>query len=275
VYPILWQNGGLTLQTHDAFSILAVAIGLGIYYLELRRRGMLEERIVIASMAVVIGGTLGARVITAWEHPDYYASAFAAGAPVSWIITHSGKSILGALAGGYAAGWVAKRLLGYRGSTADCYAIAIAVATAVGRIGCYLSELPLGTATDLPWAVSVSPEAAATFARCPDCGGPMHPSMLYEVLFNVAAAVVMLRWRHRIPVRGDLLRGYLLAAFVFRFGVEFVRGNEVQAWGLTGPQTVLIPLIAVLVIHFARQTRRRVYRLPPPPPVRSAPGYAT
>ena len=275
MYPILWQGGGWTIQTHDVFSIVAVVVGLAIYYAELRRRGMLEERIVIASLAVVIGGTVGARLITAWEHPDYYASAIAAGAPVSWIITHSGKSILGALAGGYAAGWVAKRLLGYRGSTADCYAVAVAVATAIGRIGCYLSELPLGTATDLPWAVSVSPEAAATFARCPDCGGPMHPSMLYEVLFNVLAAGLMLGWRHRIPVRGDLLRSYLLAAFVFRFGVEFVRGNEVQGWGLTGPQTVLIPLIGILVVHFARQIRRGVYRLPPPPPAREAPGYAT
>lgn len=81
MYPILWQGGGLTIQTHDVFSLLAVAVGLAIYYAELRRRGMLEERIVIASMAVVIGGTLGARVITAWEHPDYYAEAIAAGRP--------------------------------------------------------------------------------------------------------------------------------------------------------------------------------------------------
>ena len=58
------------------------------------------------------------------------------------------------------------------------------------------------------------------------------------------------------------------AAFAFRFGVESVRGNEVQIGGLTGPQVVLIPLIAWLAIHFARRWRSGAWRVPvPPPPV--------
>jgi len=57
----------------------------------------------------------------------------------------------------------------------------------------------------------------------------------------------------------------LLAAFVFRFWVETVRGNEVQAFGLTGPQLVLIPLLALLVMHFARRIGSGVYRVPAAP----------
>jgi prolipoprotein diacylglyceryltransferase len=266
VIPILWQGGGVVVATHDLFSVLAVLVGFSIYYRSLRRSGLLEERIVVASSAVLVGGVLGARLITAWEHPAFYADAVAAGAPLGWIIEHSGKSILGALAGGYLAGAVAKRLLGYRGSTADHYALAIPVATAVGRIGCFLSELPLGTPTDLPWGIAASPEAAAMFARCPSCTVPMHPSMAYEILFNVLAAVAIVRWRHLVVARGDLLRLYLLAAFVFRFFVEFVRANEVQAFGLTGPQLVLIPLIGLLAVHFVRQARSGAWRVPDPPP---------
>ena len=269
MFPLLWQNGPLVVQTHDVFSLLALLVGLALYYRSLRRAGMLDERIVLASLAVVIGAVVGARLITAWEHLDYYSDAIAAGAPLGWIVEHSGKSILGALAGGYLAGVVAKRALGYRGSTADHYALAIAVGTAIGRIGCFLSELPLGTATTLPWGVSVSPAAAAAFARCPDCALPMHPSMLYEVLFNVLAAVAIVRWRYLVVARGDLLRLYLLADFVFRFFVEFVRGNEVQAFGLTGPQIVLVPLIAVLAVHFVRQQRTGAWRVPIPPAVAS------
>ena len=65
--------------------------------------------------------------------------------------------------------------------------LAIPIATAIGRIGCFLSELPLGHADDLPWGITVGPAAAAAFARCPGCDVPMHPSMLYEIAFNLVA----------------------------------------------------------------------------------------
>ena len=190
--------------------------------------------------------------------------------PLTWAIEHSGKSLIGALAGGYLATVLAKRAFGYTRSTGDAYVLAIPVATIIGRVGCFLSELPLGTPTDLPWGVTVRAEAAAAFARCPGCTVPMHPSMLYEIGFNLVAIAVLLAWRHRVPVPGDALKLYLLAAGSFRFFVEFVRGNEPQALGMTGPQWVLIPLLGVLLIHFIRQVRRDAYRVPPPPIPRAA-----
>jgi prolipoprotein diacylglyceryltransferase len=265
VHPVLAHVGPLTIGTHDAFSLLAVLVGLAIYYRELRGRSILDDHIVLISMAVVLGGTVGARTITAWENTDEIGAAVSAGAPLSWVILHGNKSILGALAGGFLAGVLAKRWLGYTRSTGDCYALAIPVATALGRVGCFLSELPLGTPTTLPWGMTVSAEAAAAFPRCPGCDLPMHPSMLYEIGFNVLAAIVIVRFGRRVPVQGDLLKLYLLAAFVFRFLVEFVRGNEVQLPGLTGPQVVLIPLIAWLVVHFVRRWRSRAWKVPVPP----------
>jgi prolipoprotein diacylglyceryltransferase len=94
----------------------------------------------------------------------------------------------------------------------------------------------------------------------------MHPSMLYEIAFNVVAAVIIIGFRARVSVPGDGLRLYLLAAGIFRFLVEFVRGNEPQALGLSGPQWVLIPLVGLLLLHFLRQWRREAYRVPVPPP---------
>ncbi len=261
--PVLAELGPFRLVTHDVFTILGLLAGLAIYYRELRRRGILDERIIRISIAVVLGGAVGARLITAWEHFDYYR--LLGEAPLTWVIEHSGKSLIGAIAGGYLAGVVAKRALGYRRSTGDCYALAIPVAIVIGRVGCFLSELPLGTPTDLPWGVRVDPAAAAAFVRCPSCDLPMHPSMLYEIAFSLAAAAVIVRWGRRVPVPGDLLKAYLLAAGSFRFAVEFVRGNEIQALGLSGPQIVLIPLLALLIIHFAREARLGAWRLPPAP----------
>jgi phosphatidylglycerol---prolipoprotein diacylglyceryl transferase len=263
MHPILLELGTWRILTHDAFSVLAVAVGFAIYYRELRRRDWLDRRIVAVSIAAVVGALIGARVITAWEHLEYYTALD--GVPLTVAIEQSGKSLIGALAGGYLGIALAKRATGYSRSTGDAYLLAIPVATAIGRVGCFLSELPLGTPTDLPWGIAVSPEAAAAFARCPGCDLPMHPSMLYEIVFNVVAAVLIVRYRDRVPVPGDGLRLYLLAAGIFRFLVEFVRANEPQALGLTGPQWVLIPLVGLLVLHFVRQWRRGAYRVPAAP----------
>lgn len=264
MHPILIEFGPWRILTHDAFTVLALVVGLAIYHRDLRRRGWLDATIVWIAVAAVFGAIVGARLITSWEHVEVYADL--GDRPFTEVVEHSGKSLLGAIAGGYLAIVLTKRAFGYTRSTGDAYALAIPVATVIGRIGCFLSELPLGTPTDLPWGVRVSSEMAAQFARCPGCDVAMHPSMLYEIAFNLIAAALILRYGRRVPVQGDLLKLYLLAAFTFRFLVEFVRGNEVQAWGLTGPQIVLIPLVGLLVLHFARRLRSGAYRLPVPRP---------
>jgi phosphatidylglycerol:prolipoprotein diacylglycerol transferase len=266
VLPVLGHIGPVPIYTHDVFTLLGLLAGFALYYRALRRDRVLDPRIIVISVSALLGGALGARVLTAWE---VFGALADEGLPLTYALTHGPKTIIGGLAGGYLAIVLTKRALGYRLSTGDYYAAAIPLALAIGRVGCFLSELPLGAPTDLPWAMSVAPEAAAAFSHCPGCGGPMHPSMLYEIGFHLGA-FVLIAWRGpMLPVRGDTLKAYLLAYGLFRFGVEFVRGNEVQFAGLSGPQLVLIPLIALLVAHFMRQLSSGVYRMPLPTPART------
>jgi prolipoprotein diacylglyceryltransferase len=262
--PVLARFGPITIGTHDFFTVVGMLAGFALYYRALRRDHLLSPEITFISLAAVLGGALGARLITSWEVLD---DVNAAHLPLTYVLTHGPKSILGGLAGGYLAIVLTKRALGYTLSTGDYYAAAIPLALAIGRVGCFLSELPLGTPTTLPWGMTVSPEAAAAFVRCPGCNGPMHPSMLYEIGFHLAAFALIIRRGPLLPVRGDTLKAYLLAYGIFRFGIEFIRGNEVQWLGLTGPQLVLIPLTSLLVVHFIRQLRSGVYRMPVARPV--------
>lgn len=261
--PVLSEIGPLTFYTHDLFTVLGILAGLALYYRALRRDRALDGRIVLISLAAIAGGAIGARLVTSWEVLD---EVTAAGLPLTYVVTHGPKSIIGGLAGGYLAIALSKRALGYTRSTGDYYAAAIPLALAIGRVGCFLSELPLGTPTGLPWGMTVPAEAAAAFPRCPGCDGPMHPSMLYEIGFHVAAFGLIATRGPLLPIRGDTLKAYLLAYGVVRFGIEFVRGNEVQALGLTGPQLVLLPLVALLAVHFIGRFRAGAYRLPRPAP---------
>ena len=72
MHPIAARFGDLTIATHDLFSVLAVLVGFAIYYRELRGRGWLEPRIVVVSLAALIGAAVGARIATAWERPDWW-----------------------------------------------------------------------------------------------------------------------------------------------------------------------------------------------------------
>ncbi len=265
MFPILGHVGPIGIGTHDAFAAIALVVGLAIYYAELRRRRWLDTTIVWISLAAILGGVIGARLITIWERPEVVA-AFAT-MPISMAIELSGKSIIGAVAGGYLAIVLAKRAFGYRRSTGDCYALALPVATAIGRVGCFLTELPLGTPTTMPWGVTIDQTTAAAFPVCPGCNGPMHPTMLYEIAFNIVAALLIWRFRRRVPAPGDTLKLYLISAGIFRFLVEFLRTSPPQALGLTAPQWVLIPLVGLLAIHFARQAMAGAWRVPAPPPV--------
>ncbi len=261
--PVLYQNEFFTLYTHDFFTTLGLLIGLLLYYYELRRRGMLNLTIFWISVAAIFGGGLGCRLITAWEHLPYYTSQ--GDVPFTYLVAHSGKSIIGGIAGGYIAIKLSKKAFRYNISTGDCYAAAIPLAMAVGRVGCLLSELPLGKPTDLPWGISASESAAQHFTTCPYCQQKMHPSMIYEIIFHLIAFFVILRYRRLVIVQGDTLKLYLLAAAIFRFLIEFVRANPEQIFGLTGPQIVLTPLTGLLIYHFIRQWHSGVYHIPPPP----------
>ena len=61
----------------------------------------------------------------------------------------------------------------------------------------------------------------------------------------------LLVWlRDRVPVPGELFKIFLLGYGLFRFGVEFVRGNEVLAAGLTGTQLFLALTMPILIGYF-------------------------
>ena len=108
---------------------------------------------------------------------------------------------------------------------------------AVGRIGCLLTELP-GTPTGR--CRGASPSTPAQAARLPAAAGvPLHPSFAYEIVFQLLAFAALLWLRGRITAAGRAVHAVPRGYAVFRFLVEFVRGNEVVFAGLTRPQLFL------------------------------------
>lgn len=239
--------------THGVFVGLGVAVAAAVFVLEARRRGQTDERLVYVVTGALVGGALLMRLGTWAQHLDLRANASLA---EQWL--YGNRSILGGLVGAWLGVHVTKRLVGYRVRTGDLFAPAVALGMAVGRIGCLLTEEP-GTPTGHGWGVRLDAADADRFGVA--VGVPLHPSFAYEIAFHLAAFAVLWWWLRRVELPpGTTFVWYVAAYGIFRFLVEFVRGNEVAWAGLTRPQLFLLATVPLVLARIAWQWRRGAYR---------------
>ncbi len=256
MYPTLEPLLGLPVDTHGFFVGLGVLAAAAVFTVEARRRGQTDERVLYIVLGALAGGAIFMRMGTWLQHADLRQNASLV---EQWA--YGNRSILGGLVGAWLGVHVAKRIVGYPLRTGDLFAPAVALGMAIGRVGCLLTELP-GTPTGSSYGVTLD---AATAERLgAPAGVPLHPSFVYEIVFHAAAFAVLWLWlRHRLVAPGETLTFYLAGYGVFRFLVEYVRGNEVVWEGLTRPQLFLLLTVPLLLARIAWQARRGVYRLTP------------
>ncbi|WP_214319407.1 prolipoprotein diacylglyceryl transferase [Nonomuraea sediminis] len=233
------------MPLHEIFVGLGVLAASVMFFLEARRRGALNEQSLVAVAGALVGGAIGMR-LSGWLETLNLSDL--------WL--YGSRSILGGLTGAYVGVLVAKRFIGYREKTGDLFAPAVALGMAIGRIGCHLTEAP-GRPTSLPWGVHAPP----TTPECPGCltGQAMHPSFIYEIIFQLAVFAALLWARGRLTQPGELFTLYLAAYAAFRFLVEFTRANETVWLDLTRPQWFLIPGLALLALRLRYGYRRGYY----------------
>lgn len=160
-----------------------------------------------------------------------------------------GKTIVFGIVGGYFGVEVAKWILEVREKTGDTFAVPVASAVAIGRLGCFQAGCCYGRPTKLPWGV--------VFATAID--GPAlrrHPTQLYEAVFHLAMALLLAWLTRRDLLRYQRLKLYLISYLGYRFLSEFVRPEPILAAGLTGYQWSAGLLIPIFVWLWRRDARR-------------------
>lgn len=239
-FPLYLEVAGLRLHPHAVFELLAYFVGFRLYLRDRRRQGDLLDAPrrwwVVAAAAA--GAALGARVLALLECP---AELWSGGDfPLERL---AGKSIVGAIAGGWLAVEGAKRLGGIESRTGDLLAIPLAAAIALGRIGCLLTgagDRTFGDATTLPLAFDFGD------------GVRRLPMPLFETIFLLILVVTLARWRVRSPVQGDLFRGFVAAYFSWRLVVDFAKHADCRWLGLSTIQWVTVLGLSVVVPDLRR-----------------------
>lgn len=244
------------IDTHSVFATLGLAVAGGVFLLEWNRRtsrGLIarDHRIAYVLLGAMLGAALFARLGTWLQNFDFSRN-------LSLIdqLLYGNASILAGLVGAWIGAWIAKLACGYRERTGDMFAPAVAIGMVIGRIGCLLTERP-GTPTGADWGIVLDAQAAARLGA--PAGVPLHPSFVYEIAFHLVAFAILWFWLRKAPIAaGETLTLYVAAYGIFRFFVEFVRGNELVWLGLSRPQWFLlltVPLLLGRIFWKARSGR--------------------
>lgn len=234
-FPLYLEVAGLRLHPHVVFELLAYFVGFRLYLRARRRQGdaIDDPRRWWVVAAAAAGAALGARLLYLFECPSETLQHWN---DPRYLL--AGKTIVGGIAGGWLAVEAAKRLLRIELRTGDLFAVPLAVAIAIGRVGCFLTGLAdhtCGLPTTLPWGVDFGD------------GIPRHPTQLYEALFLLGLAGLLAAWRRRAPANGDLFRGFVAGYFAFRLAADFLKPAACRGLGLTAIQWVsALALVALL-----------------------------
>jgi phosphatidylglycerol:prolipoprotein diacylglycerol transferase len=239
--------------TVGSYGVLLAAAILAGSFLALRAsvRAGLDAGAVIAATAMTVGGAFTGAFLL------HGALALLRGLPAGEAVLRGGMVFFGGAGGGAAALLLGCRFLRLPfGALADLWVPAVAVAHAVGRVGCFLAGCCFGR----PWegalaVVFTHPLAPAAVARV-----GRHPVQLYEAAMLLAlAAGFALRPAGEVGSgRRALLYFALYAAG--RLALEGLRDASERApllWGVLSPsQVIAVGLVVVCGGALAAGARR-------------------
>jgi prolipoprotein diacylglyceryl transferase len=178
--------GPLTLHVYGVMYAIGVLAAVALTARLWERRGGRRELVHEVALWGFPAGLIGARLYflaTSWnEVPEHWWGPLA--------VWKGGLSIWGGIALGTLVGvWRLRRAGADVAAFMDVAAPGLLIAQAIGRIGNYFNQELFGSPTQLPWALEIDaahrPAGYERFAT-------FHPTFLYELLFNIALAGVLL-----------------------------------------------------------------------------------
>jgi phosphatidylglycerol---prolipoprotein diacylglyceryl transferase len=224
----VWHLGPIPIRAYALCIVAGIVVALWLTARRWRERGGTDQDVWDVAGWAVVFGIIGGRVYHVLTDPELY---FGAGRhPIDALkIWDGGLGIWGAIALGGIGAWIACRRRGIPlPAFADALAPGLLVAQAVGRLGNWFNNELYGGPTDLPWRLMVyeweGGRAALGADNQPIVLGYFHPTFLYELLWNLAAAAFVIWADRRFRLgHGRAFALYVVSYCVGRLWIELLR----------------------------------------------------
>ena len=237
---------GLHIYWYGIIIGLSFAAATLYYVKRAREFGIDSDRMLDVLIITIVGGVVGARlyyVIFRWELYRYD--------PISiFNLREGGLAIYGGIIGGIicaylACKWRKMKLL----PLLDLFASGMLVAQAIGRWGNFVNVEAFGRNTTAPWGM-VSPlitnyllyhqERLAAMGMMVDPHLPVHPTFLYESLWNLIGFLLIAWYIKRRKFDGEILIIYLGWYGLGRALLEGLRTDSLMIGSLRVSQMVAV-----------------------------------
>lgn len=245
ISPVAFSIGPLTVMWYGIAILLAVSVLVVWMIREVRQGARLShDNIITAAVIAIPSGLVVSRLLHVIDRWGYYSQY------PEQIIGGSGLTIYGAVLGGALGVWVYSRFSNFSyGYFVDRLAPAIILGQAIGRIGCTVNGCCYGSPTALLWGITyTNPESfgyAASSALTAGMG--LHPTQVYEILYNLVVFAVLLRLRGRLKPAGSLFQVYLGLYAFWRLAIAFLRPGTPFLFGLNEAQVISVLILIVII----------------------------
>lgn len=243
---VAFTIGSIEVRWYGIIIFLAVVVLVLWTVREIRKGAKISyDTVFIAALVGIPSGIILSRllhVIDLWEHYSQYPGQ---------IIGGGGLSAYGAILGATLGIWIYSRFSKFRfGYFVDVMAPGIILAQAIGRVGCTINGCCYGVETSLPWGIIyASPDSFAPL------GIAVHPTTVYEMIWNLMVFGLLVKLRGRLKPDGSLFLIYLSLYSVWRLATDFLRVGTPFLFGLHQAQALAIIVLAIAIPLLVLRTR--------------------
>ncbi len=249
--PIAFSIGPIEFGWYGMAISLGIMVAILWAMYEIKKGARISyDDLFTAAIVGVPAGIVGARLMHVIDRWEYY------GQHLNKIIGGDGLSVYGAILGGMLAVWIYSRFSKLNfGHLLDIVAPGVALAQAIGRVGCTLNGCCYGDVTNVPWGIEYTNPNSYGYGA-----GVVHPTQVYEIIVMLVLFTVLYKLRGRLKPDGSLALVYFGGYALWRFGVDFIREGTPFLFGLHQAQVIAIVIFIAIValavinkIHFIKK----------------------